>query len=67
MKQVNQYYNHFATWVFFDMQNEREREEDPEAEYDAAGMLNVINCFKDVSVTATFGKFGMKATIGKKY
>lgn len=66
-QQVNQYYNHFATWVFYEMQKDRSHQEDPEGDYDPSGMLNVINCFKDVAVTATFGKFGMKATIGKKY
>lgn len=35
--------------------------------FNPQGMLNAINCFKDASVTATFGKFGMKGTIGKKY
>jgi len=28
-------------------------------DYNPTGMLNAVNVFKDVSATATFGKFGM--------
>lgn len=32
--------------------------EKPEDKYNAKGIMNAVNCFKDVGVTATFGKFG---------
>jgi hypothetical protein len=38
-----------------------------EEQFDPSGMMNAINCFKDIQATATFGKFGMGQTIGKKY
>jgi len=37
-----------------------------DGDYDPQGMLNAINCFKDVKATATFGKIGLGQTIGKK-
>ena len=71
---VDKYHQYFATLVFYELEIEKQKQSakesplvaDQEA-FNPAGMLNAINCFKDVSTTATFGKFGMKQTIGKKY
>ena len=65
-EQVAKYYQYFATLVFFEL-GEETTGEDQARPYDAAGMMNVINCFKDASATATFGKFGLGQTMGKKF
>ena len=63
----------FSTLVFYELEMEKSESSkkiddgNQQAQgYDPSGMLNAINCFKDVSTTATFGKFGMKSTIGKR-
>ena len=34
---------------------------DPNDQFNPSNLLNAVNCFKDVSATATFGKFGVRA------
>ena len=67
---VDRYHQYFATLIFYELEMEKsvqnKRSDQQPEQYDASGMMNVINCFKDVSTTAAFGKQGLMGTIGKR-
>ena len=78
--QVDKYHITFSTLVFYELEIEKNSQAKSsqhssvadrvnghrDQEYDPQGMLNAINCFKDVAATATFGKVGLGQTIGKR-
>ena len=69
--QVDRYHIMFSTLVFYELEIEKANQDSlkraaagkppqpHDGKHDPSGLLNAINCFKDVSATATFGKFGM--------
>ena len=61
----------FSTLVFYELEIEKANSKKDQGlsneNYDPSAMLHAVNVFKDVAATATFGKFGMRGTIGKKY
>ena len=61
---VDKYHTYFATLIFYELEIEKNESMKVKEQFNPSGMMNAINCFKDVSATATFGKFGM-TTIGK--
>lgn len=73
-QQVDKYHITLSTLVFYELEIEKANmskssqadqiQEQPE--YDPSGMLNAINCFKDVQATAAFGGGGLGQTIGKR-
>lgn len=74
-KQVDQHHQSFATLVFYELEVEKAKslkaslpkdQQDQAKDFDPAGMLQAMNCFKDVSTTACFGSGSLTATIGKK-
>ena len=74
-QQVDRYHIMFSTLVFYELEIEKAsrdsrsrgaQNQQPDGGYDPSAMLNAVNCFKDVAATATFGKFGMGQTIGKR-
>ena len=71
-EQVDRYHQSFATLVFYELEIEKSNsfkeslpkvQQSKDLAYDPSGMINAINCFKDVKATACFGKM----TIGKRY
>lgn len=72
--QVDRYHIMFSTLVFYELEIEKANQESqlgkpnaqPSKPHDPSSMLNAVNCFKDVAATATFGKFGLTQTIGKR-
>lgn len=70
-EQVDRLHITFSTLVFYELEIEKANSKteygEPVQDYDPAAMMHAVNIFKDVSATATFGKFGLRGTIGKKY
>ena len=58
---VDKYHQFFATYVFYQLEMEKSKpnlkssEQNEQPSIDGSAMMNVINCFKDVSTTAKFG------------
>jgi len=74
-KQVDRYHQSFATLVFYELEVEKAKslkaslpkdKQEEAKDFDPAGMLQAMNCFKDVATTANFGSGSLSATIGKK-
>jgi hypothetical protein len=74
-KQVDKHHQSFATLVFYELEVEKAKslkaslpkdQQDEVKDFDPAGMLQAMNCFKDVATTAGFGSGSLTATIGKK-